>query len=54
MNQILKEGVRQKNERTGVETLRIPHAVFTIDLQEEFPILEAKKVYWKTAVKEIL
>lgn len=54
METIRKNGFRQLNERTGVETLRIPHAVITVDLQKEFPILKCKNVFWKTAVKEIM
>ena len=54
LKEIMKSGYRQMNKRTSIETLRIPHAVITVDLQEEFPILKCKDVAWKTAAKEIL
>lgn len=49
-----KNGYQELNKRTQVSTLRIPHAVISIDLEKEFPILKCKNVYWKTAAKEIL
>ena len=54
LKDIFKNGFRQLNERTHVETLRIPHAIITVDLSEEFPILKSKFVNWKVAAKEIL
>ena len=54
LENILKDGFEQVNERTGVGTLRIPNAIMTINLENEFPILKSKKVYWKSALKEIL
>ena len=54
LRNILSDGSRELNERTGVETLRIPHSVITVDLLTEFPILKSKQVLWKTAAKEIL
>lgn len=54
LNYLTKYGYKQMNERTGIETIRIPHAVITVDLEEEFPILKSKQVSWKTAAKEIL
>lgn len=54
LKEIFKHGYRQLNERTNVETLRIPHAVITVNLQNEFPILKSKYVNWKAAAKEIL
>lgn len=54
LKQIKKCEIPQMNERTGIETLRIPHAIISVDLEEEFPILKCKQVYWKTALKEIL
>lgn len=47
-------GFRERNERTGVETIRIPHAIFQVDLQKEFPILRSKRVFWESALDEIL
>ena len=54
LNNIMEDGYRQLNERTGIETIRIPHAVITVDLEKEFPILKSKQIFWKTALKEIL
>lgn len=51
---ILHSGVCEKNERTGIKTLRIPSTQIIVDLEEEFPILLSKKVFWKSAVDEIL
>lgn len=42
------------NERTGHETKRLPGVVFQIDVEKQFPILKSKKVYWKSAIEEIL
>lgn len=53
LRKILFEGVRELNERTGIATLRIPATQIIVDLGEEFPILQSKKVYWKTAADEI-
>ena len=51
---IIKYGYKQTNLRTGVDTLRIPHASISVDLEEEFPILKSKQVFWKSAADEIL
>ena len=54
LKHIYEHGYRQLNNRTNVETIRIPHAVISIDLQDEFPILKCKQVYWKSSAQEIL
>lgn len=54
LRNIRKYGYRQLNTRTGYDTLRIPHEVIQVDLQEEFPILQCKEVLWKSAMEEIL
>lgn len=54
LKSVLDDGFRQLNARTGVETIRIPHSVISVDLQKEFPILRSKQVFWKTATREIL
>ena len=41
------------NERTGIATKRLPAQVIRVDVGKEFPILKSKRVYWKTANKEI-
>ena len=50
---IIKNGYYDQN-RTGVETYKLPHQIMSFDLQEEFPILTTKFVSFKTAVKEML
>ena len=50
---ILKEGTYSEN-RTGVNTYKLPHQILTFDLQEEFPILTTKFVAFKHAVLEML
>ncbi len=42
-----------KNERTGYATKRLPGIVFRVDLEKEFPVLRSKKVFAKTALREI-
>lgn len=54
LKHILDDGTMSLNERTGIRTLRVPSTQIIVDLQKEFPILQSKKVNWKTAVKEIL
>lgn len=40
--------------RTGIETLAIPNAHIDLDVGEEFPILETKKVAIKNTITELL
>lgn len=54
LKNIKENGNRELNKRTGVETIRIPHAIIQVDLQKEFPILKCKNVFWKSALDEIL
>ncbi|MCR3761411.1 thymidylate synthase [Clostridium felsineum] len=42
------------NNRTGIETYKLPHQIMQFDLSKEFPILTTKFVAFKTAVKELL
>lgn len=42
------------NNRTGINTYKLPHQIMQFNLQKEFPILTTKKVAFKTAVKEML
>ena len=42
------------NERTGVQTKRLPGVVIRVDVEKEFPILKSKKVFYKSAEEEIL
>lgn len=54
LDNIFIYGQKEKNERTGIETRRLPATQIIVDLEEEFPILLSKKVNWKVAVDEIL
>ena len=42
------------NNRTGVATKRLPGIIFSLDVGKRFPILKSKKVFWKSAIHEIL
>jgi len=50
---ILTEGVEVEN-RTGVNTIKIPMHHFEFDLEEEFPVLTTKQMFFKNAITEIL
>lgn len=50
---ILTTGKREKNVRTGIETLRLPHTSIIVDLAEEFPILQSRYINWKVAAREM-
>ena len=54
LSHILQNGDRRV-DRTGVGTLSVFGAMCRFDLSEgRVPILTTKRVYWKTAVKEML
>lgn len=50
---ILYEGVEVEN-RTGINSIKIPSYHFHFDLEEEFPILTTKQLFFKNAITEIL
>ena len=50
---ILKDGIEVEN-RTGINTLKVPSHHFTFNLEEEFPILTTKQLYIRQAVLEML
>lgn len=50
---ILNEGVHLE-DRTGVDTIKIPAYSFCLDVGEEFPVLTTKQLYFKKAISEIL
>lgn len=50
---ILTEGVEVEN-RTGINTIKIPNYNFEFDLEEEFPVLTTKQLFFKNAITEIL
>ncbi|HPE14889.1 MAG TPA: thymidylate synthase [Bacilli bacterium] len=50
---ILDEGVEVEN-RTGTNTIKIPSYSFTFNLEEEFPVLTTKQLFFKNAITELL
>ncbi len=50
---ILNEGIEVEN-RTGINTIKIPGYSFEFDLGKEFPILTTKQLFFKNAITEIL
>lgn len=52
-NNIMNNGVVKSN-RTGIDTIGIIGAMMQFDLAEGFPIVTAKKTYWRSAVAEML
>ena len=50
---ILSEGVEVEN-RTGINTIKVPSHHFHFDLSEEFPILTTKQLFIRQAILEML
>ena len=50
---ILEEGVEVEN-RTGINTIKIPSYELNFDLQKEFPILTTKQLFHRQAITEML
>ena len=50
---ILSEGVEVEN-RTGINTIKVPSHHFHFDLSKEFPILTTKQLFIRQAVLEML
>lgn len=50
---ILEEGTHIEN-RTGVDTIKLPFETMLFDLEEEFPILTTKEVKWEIAFLEMM
>ena len=53
LKRILGEG-REVENRTGVNTVKLPSFGFSVDVGEEFPILTTKQVFIRQAVLEML
>ncbi len=51
--EILNDGIRVQN-RTGVDSIKVPSHHFHFDLREEFPILTTKQLFIRQAVLEML
>lgn len=53
-HKILERGVKEYNERTGTYTMRRNNVFVDLDPADfGLPILEGKKVFWKTAIDEL-
>ena len=50
---ILDDGVETEN-RTGINTIKIPSYHFHLDVGEEFPVLTTKQLYFRQAITEML
>lgn len=50
---ILKDGVEVEN-RTGINTIKVPSHHFHLDLSEEFPVLTTKQLFFRQAITEML
>lgn len=50
---ILTDG-REVENRTGINSIKVPSHHFEFDLGEEFPVLTTKKVYFRQAILEML
>ncbi len=53
VKEILNSGVEVEN-RTGVNTVKIPSYNLEFDLRKEFPILQTKQTFYKNAIIEML
>ena len=53
LRRILSEGTEVEN-RTGINTIKIPSHTLEFDLNKEFPILTTKQMFYKQAIIEIL
>ena len=52
-SEILKHGIEVEN-RTGINSIKIPSYHLHFDLQEEFPTLASKQLFFRQAVLEML
>ena len=52
VKEILNKGVEVEN-RTGINTIKIPSYNFVFDLRKEFPILQTKQTFYKNAIIEM-
>jgi thymidylate synthase len=50
---ILKDGTEVEN-RTGINTIKIPSYHLHFDLQKEFPVLATKQLFFRQAITEML
>ena len=50
---VLENGVRKKN-RTGTDTIMVFGYHYKINLQNGFPLLTTKKIFYKSVIHELL
>ena len=53
VDNVLENGMRQKN-RTGVDTLAVFGYHYKLNLQDGFPLLTTKRMYYKSVFRELL
>ena len=53
LRKILREGVEVEN-RTGVNTIKVPSHIFEFNIEKEFPILTTKQMFYRQAIIEML
>lgn len=53
LKRILHEGEEVEN-RTGINTVKLPEHYFKFDLRKEYPILSTKQTFYKNAILEML
>lgn len=53
VEKIMTDGYRAEN-RTGIDTIKVPHVSMSFDLEEEFPILTTKKMGLRLLTEEML
>ena len=53
LRKVLREGVEVEN-RTGVNTIKVPSHTFEFNIEKEFPILTTKQMFYRQAIIEML
>ena len=53
ISHVLENGIR-KNNRTGMDTLMVFAYHYKVNLQDGFPLITTKKVYFKSVIHELL
>lgn len=50
----MEKGIEEQNNRTGQKTTALPGITFQVDLQQEFPLLTARKIRIENFVAEMM